>query len=373
MEGIVAYDFYNGQDYKERILEIIQTQFSANKLFLLSGIESTYLSSIGFQDIIKFRSKEKEFWRHIEKFPKAVEKMNLDSYPLVISVSEGPMHWVKKNLYKDSKDSFHIAYSFGLYPFIWDETDRENPGTFWNKFTDDDREYFQEMDLAYMQGVDLLFAADTHTANRLSFVHDKDAVVLPAPVSDQIFFPKEGMGEYFLIQSPIENFRGLEPVIEVFNYLKDKLVIIGEGSQKKEFRKMARENISFIGNCDESERAFYLKDAIASIVPDVRHYNHFARESLAMGIPLLAHKNSSAAELIEHRANGFLFKEFSSDAILESVLYTLEQKFDKKRVAKNRDKLSRHYFREQLANVLKENIPFSVYSQLESPSLSKAR
>ena len=357
MKTAITYDWFTGQDYKERILEVFARQFFSSDLFLLAYEDDSYLSSLGFNRIYNGKLKTREIWKNIEKFPKVLSKMNLRGYSVVTSLSCGPMHWIKKNKYSDNDLVYQIGYCFGPYPYLWDDGDADTLRSFWNRCSSNDRLEFRKLDQEYFAGIDLLLVPDNHAAEKMKEVHNRTPVILHPPVSEHIFHPRSGDKDYFIINSDIEHFRGLKPVIETFNYLNDKLIILGEGTRHDEFRELARPNISFLGYCDESERAFYLRNAIAAIVPDIRHYNHFAKEALSMGVPVLAHRHSSAAELIHSEENGVLFAEHTPDSILGAVLYALENQFDRKKIIKSAEKFNRLAFEEAFKKLIVKHLP----------------
>lgn len=78
--------------------------------------------------------------------------------------------------------------------------------------------------------------------------HPKNKVpIINPPVKCQNFYVSDEPGEYYLVVSRFEPYKKVDLVINVFNEMQDKkLVIVGMGSMEGELKEKAGKNVTFL-------------------------------------------------------------------------------------------------------------------------------
>ena len=76
--------------------------------------------------------------------------------------------------------------------------------------------------------------------------YNKKAEVIYPPVDTKLFYPENESGDYYSVVSAFVPYKRIDLAIKTFNKLNKKLIIIGDGPEKKRLMKLAKSNITFI-------------------------------------------------------------------------------------------------------------------------------
>jgi len=113
----------------------------------------------------------------------------------------------------------------------------------------------------------------------------------------------------------LERNKGCEILIKAFNSMKfydSRLIIIGDGSQKENLKKMAmgNERIVFRGYIKHKKLIKYYDISSIVVVPSIspESFNLVVVEAFSRGLPVVASNIGALKELIEDGKNGYLFE-----------------------------------------------------------------
>ena len=132
--------------------------------------------------------------------------------------------------------------------------------------------------------------------------------------------------------------KGLQYLIKALplvlkKYPKTKLLIIGEGSYKKELTELTdklnlRENIIFIGALPHAELAGYYKIADAFILPSIsgEGLGIVLAEAIAAGAPVIGTKTGGIPDIIKDRETGLLVRKKDEKDIANKISALLGNK-----------------------------------------------
>ena len=125
----------------------------------------------------------------------------------------------------------------------------------------------------------------------------------------------------------LEDQKNYQFLIQKFANSKIELDIIGEGSRKKELKKLAKKNnvkVNFLGRVDYFELQEIYKNYRIFIMPSLFEGNPKALlEALASGCLVFALKNKNIEEIIVNKKNGILFTlETDLNKEIEKYLYS---------------------------------------------------
>jgi len=139
-----------------------------------------------------------------------------------------------------------------------------------------------------------------------SFVPDAEA--RPSEVSSKPSHPRP----YFLFVGRLEQFKGLQDVIQCFDDESPAdLLIAGTGEFENELRSMAegRKTIAFLGQVEREKLGALYRDAIASIAPSLCYevFPMVALEAFREGTPLIARNRGPYPQIIDESGGGLLF------------------------------------------------------------------
>jgi glycosyltransferase involved in cell wall biosynthesis len=133
---------------------------------------------------------------------------------------------------------------------------------------------------------------------------------------------REGPGEYFLFLGRLSQEKGLHVLLRAWDLSLGKLVVAGSG-RVSDFMFPAPRGTEFRGSVPPDEVSRLLRHARALIVPSI-WYEAFPRaivEAYAQGVPVIASRLGSLAEVVEDGFSGFL----SNPGEPESLTAALER------------------------------------------------
>ncbi|EKE15023.1 MAG: Glycosyl transferase group 1 [uncultured bacterium] len=113
--------------------------------------------------------------------------------------------------------------------------------------------------------------------------------------------------KFYLIVSRLESYKRIDLAIQLFNQLKCKLVIVGEGSEEKRLTKTAGNNIIFLSKLSDNELGRLYASAQALIMPQEEDFGYVALEAQFFDCPVISYKNGGTVETIKDKKTGVFF------------------------------------------------------------------
>lgn len=110
--------------------------------------------------------------------------------------------------------------------------------------------------------------------------------------------------KYFIFVGNLREYKGLIFLIDTFKYLPNcKLVIVGDGILKDRIKKKIKSsnNIFYIGNLENDDKFFLIKNSIALILPSLDRREAFGislMEAASLGVPMISTKLGTGTTFI---------------------------------------------------------------------------
>ncbi len=265
----------------------------------------------------------------LSKYSTAIEEFDLSAYDVVISFSNAFTHGI---LTKPS--TLHISYCYSPMRFVWDwyhEYTQENniglnaKGLYIRKLLHDIRLW----DRLAADRVDRwLVQSQTARARVKKYYRTDSTVIYPPTDIENIVMAQDPPEDFFLIVSRLEPYKNIALAIKAFSQIKRKLIIVGEGSDRKRLEKLASSNVRFLGwQSDESVRD-YMKRSYAFVFPGEEDFGLTPIEVMASGRPVVAFNKGGVAETVVDGETGVLFNEPASESLIEAI-NRLDRSYDK--------------------------------------------
>lgn len=257
----------------------------------------------------------------ISSLPKTIETFNFDKYDLLLSSSDSFSHGAITK-----PTTTHICYCHTPMRYSWDwyhEYLKENKIGFglkgllirliihkiriWDKIASD--------------RPDLYIANSKNVQARIrKYYHLDSEVIYPPTNIDRIKFDEKRKKEdFYLLVSRLEPYKKVDLAVKAFNKLKKPLYIIGEGTHLNELKKLANDNIKFLGwQSDEAMFDFYGR-AKCFIFPGEEDFGITPVEAMAAGTPVIAFGKGGTTESVIENETGLFFNEESSESLAEAV------------------------------------------------------
>jgi len=138
------------------------------------------------------------------------------------------------------------------------------------------------------------------------------------------------VGDYYLMVSRFEPYKKVDLVIDAFNSLPHKkLIIVGKGSMENELKSIAKENITFMNGVDAERLKTLYAECKALIFPQLEDYGITPLEANASGRPVIAYGHGGIKDTMipysgdASKATALFFEEQKIEDLLEAL-----EKFD---------------------------------------------
>jgi len=139
-------------------------------------------------------------------------------------------------------------------------------------------------------------------------------------------------------------------------YKKKELIVIGEGSEFRKLKKIAKKNIKFLGWQSQKNLKQYYANAKAFIFPGEEDFGITPVEAQASGTPVIGFGKGGLLETVINKETGLFFKRQESNDLIE-VIENFESntnRFDCYKIRENSLKFSREKFENDLKKFIEE-------------------
>lgn len=255
--------------------------------------------------------------------PYAFESFDLSDYDIVISVSSA---FAKGVITKPG--TFHIGYILTPPRYLWSGINqygsimlRTLSASFYARA--------RTWDFLASKRPDVLLSISNTVADRVKKYYREDANVLYPGIDTDYWdtmkrkndqpFEKE-KNSYFLCVSRLVPYKKIDLLLKTFATIpKEKLIIVGQGSEERKLQSMATANCHFLGFVSDQKLSKLYSGAKALIIPQEEDYGLVALEALYHDCPVIAYEKGGAKEIIIDGKTGILFGEQSVDGIRKAI------------------------------------------------------
>jgi glycosyltransferase involved in cell wall biosynthesis len=352
MKVALVHDYLVQNGGAERVLEVLAELFPNAPIYtllyheeLMQGRFRDRVIKTSFLQRLPFARTRHRLFPPL--MPLAVEQFDLSSYDLVISDSSSYAKGVITN-----PETLHICYMHTPMRYAWDDCQKYTSDFGFPKFVKWLVPFFMNpiriWDRASSVRPDVLIANSQFVADRIKKYYHREAEVVHPPVEVKRFRPSNFTQEsepYFLMVGRLIAYKRHDIAIEAFNELGLPLKIIGRGPEMERLKKMANENIEFLGRIDDEHLPEYYQHATGFIFPQEEDFGIVAIEALASGSPLIAYRGGDIPEHMKDGVQGVFFDEQTKDSLKEAVLRFQNHSFNREAIAQSVAHFDRETFR----------------------------
>lgn len=279
----------------------------------------------------------------------AIETINIRHYDLVITSS----HSVAKNVLT-FPHQFHICYCHTPMRYAWDLYFEYMENMGYKKFIFAPlMNYIRVWDKAGSERVDLFIANSNYTKERIEKFYGKDAEVLYPPVEIEdvpVIHDKE---DYYITVSRLVFYKRVDLIVNAFNKMPHRrLVVIGDGPERKKLQKMAGKNINIMGYKNKDDLIRLLSKAKGFIFAAEEDFGIAPVEAQGYGVPIIAFGKGGVLETVLENETGIFFNEQNENALIEAMGHFERLDFDYEKIKKNTRRFSKEIFVEGFKKVV---------------------
>ena len=359
MEVALVHDFLVKLGGAERVLKTLTDMFPTAPIYTLLYDEArvghvfpkSQVRPSNLQNLPKFLRKRHKYLFH--KMPQAIESFDLSGYDVVISSNTAMSHGIVTNT-----DTKHFCYCHSPMRYAWDWTheylNEQQMGRFKRAVARRLLKNTSIWDYYASDRVDHYIANSETVRRRIQKYYRKDATVIYPPVDTERFKLTPNRENYFLIVSTITPYKNIELAVNLFNKVRKKLVIIGDGSDRKRLQSMAGPHIDFLGFKPDEVVKEYMQNCRALIFPGEEDFGMTPVEAMACGKPVLAYRKGGVTETVVAGATGEFFEEPTVKSMENGLARLLvnESHYNSQKIRKHAEKFDRKYFIEGIEKLV---------------------
>lgn len=298
------------------------------------------------QNLPTAKSNHRKF---LQFFPKAMERFDLKEYNLILSSSASIAKGVLTN-----QNQLHICYCHSPMRYAWD---------FYHQYLEDSNlntgirgmyakrvlNKIRKWDYNNSKSVDFFIANSKYIQKRIKKTYNRNSNVIYPPVDINKFKLKVKKEDFFFTASRLVSYKKIEIIIKAFNELPNKkLIIAGSGPDEKKLKKIAKDNIEFLGYIEPSELKFYMRNARAFVFAAEEDFGIVPVEAQACGTPVIGFAKGGLLETVKHNYTGVLFENQTSQSIIEALKYFETQSFEPEIIRASVEQFSKERFEKEI-------------------------
>jgi glycosyltransferase involved in cell wall biosynthesis len=253
----------------------------------------------------KLRPTSRTFRPLLPLYPHAIESLDLRGYDAVVSSSSAWAHGVLVD-----PGAVHVCYCHNPFRYAWSE--REATLAARNPLTRPALRVllsrWRQWDSIAARRVDAYVANSAITAARLRRYFGREAEVLHPPVELARFAPGP-VGAHYLVLAELMAHKRIDVAIRAFNALRAPLVVVGDGPEWRQLRRLAGPTVRLTGRLEDAEVAELLRSARALVVTAEEEFGIAAVESLASGRPVIALRAGGLLETVSDGVTGVFYDD----------------------------------------------------------------
>lgn len=260
--------------------------------------------------------------------PLAFEAHNFSDYDLVISVTSEAAKGIITQ-----PQTFHLCYLLTPTRYLWSGYDEYFSNTLMKLASKPLVSYLRCWDLMAASRPDEIVSISQEVAKRTKEYYRRDSKVIYPPVDVERFSQKTanwrvrarleksgvGWGEYYVVVSRLVPYKRVDVAVNAFRQLKQKLVVVGSGSEQTKLKKKAGKNIFFTGAVTEQDLPLYYQGAKALIFPQNEDFGIVSVEAQAAGKPVIALRRGGALETVAEGVTGVFFDSQTSESLVRAL------------------------------------------------------
>ena len=257
---------------------------------------------------------------YLPLFPFAIEQFDLRGYDVVISSS----HCVAKGVLTKA-DQLHICYCHSPIRYCWD---------MYNEYLEEshlDKGFkswlvrlmlhpIRQFDAIAGSRVDYYISNSDYVGQRIRKTYRRKATTIHPNIDISNFELCNDKQEYYLASSRLVAYKKIDTIIEAFNLMPDKkLVVIGGGPNLEAYRKLANANVTVMGYQPFDVLKDKMQHAKAFVFAADEDFGMIPIEAQSCGTPVIAYGHGGSLETVNGGKTGLFFNEQTPEAIVEAV------------------------------------------------------
>ncbi|KEJ95567.1 Glycosyltransferase involved in cell wall bisynthesis [Pseudosulfitobacter pseudonitzschiae] len=360
MKVAIIHHWLVGMRGGERVVEEFVRLYPDADIFTHVADRSTLSPLLAGQRIFetsvaRLPGARKHYQKYLAFMPRALEELDLSAYDLVISSESGPSKGVIV-----PPHARHICYINSPMRYIWDHYPSYTSKLNWLE-----RAYFSRLahrmriwDVTSAARVDQFVANSNFIARRVDAYYNRDATVVNPPVDLGAYKLPDTASkrEHYIFVSQLVPYKRADLVIEAFRGLDRPLLVVGDGSQREEFKKNLPPNVTLLGRVPNADLPGLYQNARALLFPAEEDFGIVPVEAMACGTPVLAYGRGGARDSVVDGTTGLFFGRQDVASLRDAItrFEAMEDSFDAAAIHAHATRFGAERFRREFSAVVEK-------------------
>ena len=255
------------------------------------------------------------------------QRLDFSNYDVVLSSSSYLAKFIQP-----AKQVRHLAYIYAPFRLLWKtESYSQDSLPTPNMFTGILKKFIPKMrkwDQEKTQLISKIATSCLNMANEIQEKYQKTSTIIypPVDVSDYTITPDRE--DYFISVSRLISHKRVDLAVKACTLLGKNLIIVGEGPEIKNLRKIAGPSVRFEGNVDNVRLKYLYSHAKALIFSSEEDFGIVPLEAQAFGSPVIAFGKGGVLETVKDGVTGIYFMEQNVESLIESIQKIDQHFFD---------------------------------------------
>ena len=364
MKVALIHDYLSQDGGAEKVLDSFRKIWPDAPIFVLfydkKKMKNFSDSEIRESFLAKLPLVKKRYQWYLPIMPFATEKYNLSDFDIVISSTSA---FSKGILTKP--ETMHVCYCHTPTRYLWTDTHEYIADLKYNKIIKSllPRLIYRLRiwDKMSIDRVDYFIANSNTVRERISKYYRRHSDIIYPPTQIEKFYISKKEKKYFVTGGRIVPYKRFDLVIQAFNRLGCPLKIFGDGPELEKLKKIAKNNIEFLGRISDEKKVEILSEAKAFIHPQIEDFGITPVESMASGRPVIAYREGGATETVIAGKTGEFFEKQTWESLFQAVLDFDLEKYDPEEIRGYALKFSEKIFSEKIRKYISNK--FSDFKQ----------
>ena len=358
MKKVLVVDWLDKYGGAERVITSLCNTFNFKSCYTLVNImkendlEKTFIK--GKIPIYEtwLKVANTKFRVFLPFFSYSIRQIKIDKEVDVIISSS---HAIAKGVKKSNKNQLHFSYFQARnLKYIWDDY-KLYFGKLW-VFAYPLILLLRKLDVRDSKQPDYIISNSNFVKDWVKKIYNRDSVVIYPPVDLSNFKLEENKENHYVAVGRLEPYKRFDIIVQAFNKTNKKLIIVGDGSEINHLKKIANDNITFVGFLESKEVYGYISKAKAFVHAGVEDFGIAPIEAQSCGTPVIAYGFGGVLETIIENKTGIFFFEKNEKSLLKAIDKFEKIKFNYKEIHQNAKRFNIERFKNEIQSFVEKKL-----------------